>query len=55
MKPMNEELPSKDLSHNMRDHVASAVKAAIGAIPFAGSLLSEIAGIVIPNQQLIGL
>lgn len=34
------------------DYVASAAKAALGAVPFAGSLLSEIAGSIIPNQRI---
>jgi len=33
-------------------YVASAAKAALGAVPFAGSLLSEIAGSIIPNQRI---
>jgi outer membrane murein-binding lipoprotein Lpp len=31
---------------------SAAVKSLVGAVPFAGSLLVEIAGIVIPNQRL---
>src|SRR6266568_2664593 len=34
------------------DYVTSAAKAALGAIPFAGSLLVELAGTVIPNQRI---
>jgi len=34
------------------DYVASAVKAALGTIPFAGSLFAELAGVVIPNQRI---
>jgi hypothetical protein len=34
------------------DYVTSAAKAVLGAIPFAGSLLAELAGIVIPNQRI---
>ena len=34
------------------DYVASAVKSLVGAALFAGSLLSEIAGVIIPNQRL---
>ncbi|MBI4847140.1 MAG: hypothetical protein HY808_00995 [Nitrospirae bacterium] len=33
------------------DYATSALKSALGAVPYAGSLLSEIAGIVIPNQR----
>jgi hypothetical protein len=34
------------------DYVTSAVKGALGAIPFAGSLLAEFAGDVLPNQRM---
>lgn len=34
------------------DYVTSAVKAVVGAAPFAGSLLVEIAGAVISNQRM---
>ena len=34
------------------DHIVSTVKGAIGAVPFAGPLLAEIAGSVIPNQRI---
>jgi hypothetical protein len=34
------------------DYVASAAKSALGGVPFAGSLLAEIAGTVIPNQRI---
>lgn len=34
------------------DYVASAAKSALGMVPFAGSLLSEIAGNIIPNQRI---
>lgn len=34
------------------DYVASAAKAALCAIPFIGSLLSELAGTTIPNQRI---
>jgi len=34
------------------DYVASAAKALLGAAPFAGSLLAEIAGTIIPNQRI---
>lgn len=41
-----------DLKSNATDYAVSGVKAALGAIPFAGSLLSEIAGNVIPQQRI---
>jgi len=34
------------------DYVAAAAKSLVGAVPFAGSLLVEIAGTIIPNQRL---
>jgi len=34
------------------DYVALAVRGALGAVPFAGSLLAELAGAVIPNQRV---
>ena len=34
------------------DYVASAAKSALGMVPFAGSLLAEIAGNIIPNQRI---
>lgn len=34
------------------DYVASAAKSILGAAPFAGSLLVEIAGTIIPNQRV---
>lgn len=44
--------PANDLAVSKSDYVASAAKAALGAVPFAGSLLAEIAGAVIPNQRV---
>ena len=40
------------LAPSISDYVASAAKAALGAVPFGGSLLAEIAGSVIPNQRI---
>jgi len=34
------------------DYVTSAAKAVLGVVPFAGSLLAEVAGTVIPNQRM---
>jgi hypothetical protein len=34
------------------DYVASATKSFLGAVPFAGSLLAELAGTIIPNQRI---
>lgn len=41
-----------ELQNKSADYVASAAKSVLGAVPFAGSLLVEIAGTVIPNQRL---
>ena len=41
-----------ELGSNTNDYVASAAKSVVGAVPFAGSLLVEIAGTVIPNQRI---
>ena len=37
---------------NAIDYVTSAAKAVLGMVPFAGSLLAELAGTVIPNQRV---
>lgn len=50
---MVEDEPKTDaLEVRSADYVASAAKAALGAVPFVGSLLAEIAGAVIPNQRI---
>jgi len=49
---MSEENSNNTLTPNASDYVASAAKAALGAVPFMGSLLAEIAGTVIPNQRI---
>jgi len=41
-----------DLKTKAIDYVAAGTKAALGAVPFAGSLLVEIAGSIIPNQRI---
>lgn len=48
----NDEKKSESLELQTTDYVASAAKAALGAVPFAGSLLAELAGTVIPNQRI---
>lgn len=40
------------LGNNRSDLVALVAKGSLGAIPFAGSFLAEIAGTLIPNQRL---
>lgn len=41
-----------ELQTSTSDYVASAAKSALGAVPFIGSLLSELAGTIIPNQRI---
>lgn len=41
-----------ELDPNVRDHLTTIAKSALGAVPFAGSLLAEVAGSVIPNQRV---
>ena len=43
MSNSKEEKGKNELDKNTADYVASAAKAALGAVPFAGSLLIEIA------------
>lgn len=38
--------------HHASDYLAVAAKSILGAVPFAGSLLVEIAGTIIPNQRI---
>ena len=40
-----------ELSKSKNDYVASSLKSSLGAIPFAGPLLSEITCEIIPNQR----
>lgn len=49
---MPEHESSESLSLQTADYLASAVKAALGAVPLAGSLLVELVGTVIPNQRV---
>jgi hypothetical protein len=42
--------PSLDVQTS--DYVASAVRSLVGTVPFAGSLLTEIASTIIPNQRM---
>jgi len=49
MEKENKEYP---LNLTPTDYVASAAKIALNTVPFAGSLLAEVAGIIIPNQRI---
>lgn len=40
------------LDNRAPDYVVTAAKAALGAVPFAGSLLAELATSIIPNQRI---
>ena len=48
----NPEESSDELDNKPVDYVTSAIKGFLGIVPFAGSLLAELAGTVIPNQRL---
>jgi hypothetical protein len=41
-----------DVKQNATDYVVSTAKAVLGMVPFAGSLLAELAGTIIPRQRL---
>jgi hypothetical protein len=49
---MAEPAKPSDLVPNSVDYVVSAAKASLGLVPFAGSLLAELAGTLIPNQRI---
>ncbi len=49
---MSEDQILSSLNTQSQDYAASAARAALGAIPFAGSLLAEVAGTIIPNQRI---
>jgi hypothetical protein len=40
------------LANQTADYVTTASKAVLGAVPFVGSLLAEVAGTIIPNQRV---
>lgn len=49
---MSEGANSESLNNQAVDYVTSAAKAVLGVVPFAGSLLAEVAGTIIPKQRL---
>lgn len=49
---MEESSIPESLQLSLSDYVASAAKSVLGVVPYAGSLLAEIAGTVIPNQRI---
>ena len=52
MNNSKDDLKNDISTNNSADYVASLAKSALGVIPFAGSLLVEIAGNIIPNQRI---
>ena len=48
----NPEESSDELDDKPIDYITSVVKGTLDMVPFAGSLLAELAGTVIPNQRL---
>lgn len=49
---MEEKDKNVSLNSQAVDYVTSAAKAVLGIVPFAGSLLAEVAGTIIPNQRI---
>lgn len=49
---MEEKNKNVSLNSQAVDYVTSAAKAVLGTVPFAGSLLAEVAGTIIPNQRI---
>ena len=41
-----------NLKNNKSDLIAFVTKSVVGVVPFAGTLLSELVGVVIPNQRV---
>ncbi len=49
---MTEQIRNTELKPLAVDYVTSAAKSILGVVPFAGSLLTELAGTLIPNQRI---
>jgi hypothetical protein len=49
--PESESTP-EEIKTQAIDYVASGVKGALGLVPFAGPLLAEVAGVIIPRQRI---
>ena len=47
----HDQLPTP-IESNVVDYVTATAKSILGTIPFAGSLLAEVAGSIIPNQRI---
>jgi hypothetical protein len=52
MSEPTDEVERNELANRGVDYVTSAAKAVLGMVPFAGSLLAELAGTVVPNQRI---
>jgi hypothetical protein len=50
--PDTDAKPTDALAKSKADYVALVSKATLGAVPIVGSLLSELAGTIIPNQRI---
>src|SRR6266571_696399 len=48
----NTNVTRQSLNNQTMDYVSFAAKAVLGAVPFAGSLLVELACTIIPNQRV---
>lgn len=44
--------PAAGLNATRIDYVAAGLRGVVGAVPYAGGLLAEIVGTLIPNQRL---
>lgn len=49
---MSEDKLPNEIKVKAIDYVTSGAKAILGVVPFAGSLLAEVAGSIIPNQRV---
>lgn len=47
-----DEIRCNDLSYNNRDKFTMVLKGAFGAIPYAGPMMQELIGVIIPQQRL---
>jgi hypothetical protein len=48
---MNNPKKISELSNKPADYISSAIRGVIGTVPYAGSILAELFGIIIPNQR----
>lgn len=45
-------MADRDIDQNSTDYIVASAKAVLGMVPFAGSLLAELAGTIIPRQRI---